>query len=86
MKFLQRLFGRLRQATGLDPIRHVVVLMFENHSFDQMLRCFRSVYPHLEGVDPQQPPSNQVSTGRTYVQRKSNDTVQRCGQPPEPRL
>ena len=23
-----------------DPIRHVIVLMFENHSFDQMLGCF----------------------------------------------
>jgi phospholipase C len=25
--------------------------MLENHSFDQMLRCMKEIYPHLEGVD-----------------------------------
>jgi phospholipase C len=34
-----------------DPIEHVVVLMLENHSFDQMLGCMKEVYPDLEGVD-----------------------------------
>jgi phospholipase C len=32
-----------------DPIRHVVVLMLENHAFDQMLGAFRSLFPDLEG-------------------------------------
>jgi phospholipase C len=41
-----------------DPIEHVVVLMLENHSFDEMLGCMRSVYPTLEGVDPKHPASN----------------------------
>jgi phospholipase C len=41
-----------------DPIEHVVVLMLENHSFDEMLGCMRSVYPKLEGVDPAKPASN----------------------------
>ena len=27
-----------------DPIKHVVVLMLENHSLDQMLGAFRSVF------------------------------------------
>jgi phospholipase C len=36
---------------GADPIEHVVVLMLENHSFDQMLGCLREVFPELEGVD-----------------------------------
>ncbi|HVA49606.1 MAG TPA: alkaline phosphatase family protein [Pirellulales bacterium] len=75
MRLLQRLFGRVREATGTDPIKHVVVLMFENHSFDQMLGCFKSVYPDLDGVDPRQPYSNQDSAGRKYFQRQSNDTV-----------
>lgn len=34
-----------------DPIEHVVVLMLENHSFDQMLGCMKEVYGGLEGVD-----------------------------------
>jgi phospholipase C len=41
-----------------DPIEHVVVLMLENHSFDEMLGCMRSVYPKLEGVDSKNPASN----------------------------
>jgi phospholipase C len=35
-----------------DPIEHVVVLMFENNSFDRMLGCMNSIHPGLEGVDP----------------------------------
>jgi phospholipase C len=38
-----------------DPIKHVVLLMLENHSFDQMLGCLQSVYPDLEGVDVESP-------------------------------
>jgi phospholipase C len=34
-----------------DPIKHVVVLMMENHSFDQILGWTKSLYPNLEGVD-----------------------------------
>jgi phospholipase C len=34
-----------------DPIKHVVVLMLENHSFDQILGWTRAIYPKLEGVD-----------------------------------
>ena len=34
-----------------DPIKHVITLMLENHSFDQMLGCMKEVYPDLEGVD-----------------------------------
>ena len=34
-----------------DPIRHVVVLMLENNSFDRMLGCMKGLYPDLEGVD-----------------------------------
>src|SRR5882672_6791605 len=34
-----------------DPIKHVVLLMLENHSFDQMLGSLQGVYPELDGVD-----------------------------------
>ncbi len=34
-----------------DPIKHVIVLMMENHSFDQVLGWMKSVYPALEGFD-----------------------------------
>ena len=34
-----------------DPIKHVVFLLLENHSFDQMLGCLQSVYPELDGID-----------------------------------
>ena len=47
-----------------DPIQHVIVLMFENHSFDQMLGCMKEVYPGLDGVDPANLRSNKDSTGR----------------------
>lgn len=33
-----------------QAIQHVVLLMMENHSFDQMLGCLQDVYPDLDGV------------------------------------
>jgi phospholipase C len=44
-----------------DPVKHVVLLMFENHSFDQMLGCFKEVYPDLAGVDPKIPGVNKAN-------------------------
>ena len=41
-----------------DPIKHVVVLMMENHSFDQMLGSLASVHSGLDGVDPTNLKSN----------------------------
>lgn len=38
-----------------DPIKHVVLLMLENHSFDQMIGSLQSVYPELDGVDIESP-------------------------------
>ena len=51
-----------------DPIRHVVVLMLENHSFDQMLGAFRSIFPDVEGVDPANPRTNRDKDGVAYPQ------------------
>src|SRR2546428_10536229 len=62
------------QPQGRDPIRHVVLLMLENHSFDQMLGCFKELYPHLEGVDPTQPKVNVDNANRHYPQQSSRQT------------
>ena len=43
-----------------DPFEHVVYLMLENHSFDQMLGCMTEVYPDLEGVRPSAPRVNRL--------------------------
>jgi phospholipase C len=51
-----------------DPIKHVVVLMLENHSFDQMLGSLRSEFSDLEGVDAANPRSNQDKDGKGYSQ------------------
>jgi len=42
----------------MDPIEHVIVLMLENHSFDQMLGSLSSVIKDLDGIDPTHPRSN----------------------------
>ena len=51
-----------------DPIRHVVQLVLENRSFDQMLGCLSDVHPDLDGVDPRAPRSNTDTEGRSYRQ------------------
>src|SRR5262245_13781745 len=78
MRFLQKVSQvarRLFSGLANDPIEHVVVLMFENHSFDQMLGCFKEIYPSLEGIDPLKPHSNLDLSGHKYFQQPSNDTV-----------
>ena len=56
-----------------DPIKHVVMLILENHSFDQMLGCFKDVYPDLEGIDPSAPHSNTDSDGTVYSQQPTTE-------------
>ncbi len=51
-----------------DPFDHVVLLMLENHSFDQMLGCMTAVYPDLEGVRPGHPRVNRDAAGHPYEQ------------------
>jgi len=52
-----------------DPNKHVVVLMLENHSFDEMLGCLKAFYPTLEGVDPAKPFQNKDKAGTVYSQQ-----------------
>jgi phospholipase C len=58
-----------------DPIKHVIVLMFENHSFDQMLGSLRAEFPDLEGVDPANPGVNRDKDGRAYSQAVTTTNV-----------
>jgi phospholipase C len=52
-----------------DRIKHVVLLMLENRSFDQVLGCFQTKYPDLDGIDPGQPHRFNVdSSGTKYFQ------------------
>ena len=51
-----------------DPIKHVVVLMLENRSFDQMLGGMTRFNPQAEGVKKGAPNSNTSSDGRTIPQ------------------
>jgi phospholipase C len=54
-----------------DPIRHVVLLMMENHSFDQMLGALNGVYPDLDGVDAAH--VNMDRNGKAYHQAPTDE-------------
>ena len=55
-------------SVAADPIRHVIVLMMENHSFDQMLGCFQDVYPGLDGIPGDKPARTNDANGVAYAQ------------------
>lgn len=38
---------------GLDSLKHIVVLMMENRSFDHMLGSLQAVNPNIDGVTDQ---------------------------------
>jgi phospholipase C len=46
-----------------DPIKHVVVLLLENRSFDQMLGCFSEIYQGLDGIDRASSSKNLLLSG-----------------------
>jgi phospholipase C len=60
-----------------DPIKHVIVLMLENRSFDQMLGDFKTKYPQLNGVDRNNWKSNPDWPGSTkrFTQAESRARV-----------
>ncbi|HEY1273087.1 MAG TPA: alkaline phosphatase family protein [Terriglobales bacterium] len=57
-----------------DPIKHVIVLMMENHSFDQMLGSLKKVYSNLDGIDPNDPGVNRDAGGKIYAQQVTKAT------------
>src|SRR5882672_10816089 len=48
---------------GRDNLRHLVVLMMENRSFDHMLGSLKAVDPRIDGLTGQE--SNPDTTGAT---------------------
>jgi phospholipase C len=54
--------------TPADPIKHVIVLMLENRSFDHMLGGLSPVIPGLNGVDPAASRGNKDYDGTEYKQ------------------
>jgi phospholipase C len=56
-----------------DPIEHVVVLLLENHSFDQMLGSLSKVHLDLKGVDPAHPGVNYDADGKPYYQQATTE-------------
>jgi phospholipase C len=55
-------------AAAPDPIRHVIVLMLENRSFDQMLGSLQSEFPEIDGIPPGQPSRTNRADKVTYSQ------------------
>ncbi len=47
--------------------------MFENHSFDQMLGCFKQIHAKLEGVDPTPPNVNRDNDGNSFPQAETRE-------------
>ena len=37
---------------GLDALKHIVVLMMENRSFDHLLGSLKAVNAQIDGIDP----------------------------------
>jgi phospholipase C len=63
-----------------DPIRHVILLIMENRSFDHILGGMASVIPGLDGVDPQHPNVNYDAAGKAYYPAP-NETLQTVSDP-----
>jgi phospholipase C len=59
--------------SAIDKIEHVVVLILENHSFDQMLGCIKAVYPDLEGINPNNLGSNVDDKGARFFQKETEE-------------
>ncbi len=59
-------------ALSADPIKHVVVLMLENQSFDRMLGALSAVYGSaIDGVDFDNLRTNAVSDTEVYTQAET---------------
>ncbi|MDQ6768860.1 MAG: phospholipase [Gemmatimonadota bacterium] len=59
-----------------DPIEHVVLLMLENHSFDQMLGCLQDICSDLDGIDSSATPRFNLDLDGTRVLQIPTDEQQ----------
>jgi phospholipase C len=56
-----------------DPIKHVVLLLLENHSFDQMMGSLKAVFPKMDGVDGKNPGVNYDDNGQPFYQKETRE-------------
>jgi phospholipase C len=56
-----------------DPIEHVVLLLMENHSFDQMLGCLDEVHDGLDGVRNAANKTNVDGRGGTFQLKETTE-------------
>src|SRR3954449_8283075 len=52
-------------SVGLDTLKHIVVLMMENRSFDHMLGALKATDPRIDGLDGTQ--FNLDTSGRSAL-------------------
>jgi phospholipase C len=67
------------------PIEHVVVLMLESRSFDQVLGCLRNMHPALDGIDPKNRRANRGAGGERILQHPCPAAEVDVTQRPEPK-
>jgi phospholipase C len=67
------------------PIEHVVVLMLENRSFDQVLGCLRAVHPGVDGIVPKTRRWNRGVSGEKVLQHPCPAGEVDVEQRPEPK-
>lgn len=60
-------------AAQKDHIEHVVLLLMENHSFDQMLGCLDKVHEGLDGIQNASSKSNDDGKGHTFYPRETSE-------------
>ena len=58
---------------GTDRIEHVVLLLMENHSFDQMLGCLDAVHADLDGVRNAASRTNDDGRGHTFTPQATTE-------------
>jgi phospholipase C len=70
------------QQRPKDPVKHVVLLMFENHSFDQMFGCFKQLHADLAGVEATNPLLLSAICARTFIEPDYNGVTENDDHPP----
>ncbi|HEX4705366.1 MAG TPA: alkaline phosphatase family protein, partial [Pseudonocardiaceae bacterium] len=63
----------MTESTAADPIDHVVLLLMENHSFDQMLGCLDAVHDGLDGVINAATRTNADGQGGTFSPKPTTE-------------
>ena len=69
--------GAASTSTCPDPIRHIVVLMLENRSFDHMLGDASKIYPDLEGIPQNGPKYRNISSASAKPYEQTPNAAER---------